>query len=359
MKRFILLALMCISLLGTSQPVFNASTIDIPPDLFAELKDAVVYQKVSQGFKVEHVTKTTVIKGKRTTQKWYVVKPKPVKVEGDTMVNAFGSYMLQLVRNYIHEYGYIPSDTNHYFLNNPRITFIQNGVTQVIPGSTASIVRKGSEWELKVIPEVLSHTAILNINGEYQFVEFGVDSLIKMGATYTQLQQWSSWSFKARIRDPKKYVTSFFPYIEQTPARLWNRTFFNGRQWNSGVPPLINSINSTFQPNTYRWKLYNDCVAPANQGTCAFCVGSFGMCAYNQTNKALAAALGVNLQIGSTPGYDATTNTFTYDPTREWCWMELQLECNQGQGKNEVNEIWINLKTGRISQRMPRASDNY
>lgn len=359
MKRFLFLTLMCLSLVGTSQPQFNASTIDIPPDLFSELKNAVVYQKVSQGFKVQPVTKTSIIKGKRTTQKYYVVKPNPVKVEGDTTVNAFGAYMLQMVRNYIHEFGCVPSDSNHFVLHKPRINFVQDGKPMVIPGYTTTIKRVGAEWEMKSVPEVISHTAILQVNGVYQFVEIGVDSLMKMGATYAQLQEWSTWTFKARNRDPNKYLTSMFTYIEQTPARLWNRTFFNGWQWNSGVPTLINSINSTFQPNTYRWKLYNDCVAPANQSTCVFCVGSMGMCAYTQTNKALSAAQGVNLQIGSSPGYDATTNTFTYDPTREWCWMELDLEGNQAQGKNESVQIWINLKTGRISQRMPRASDNY
>lgn len=340
MKQFLLALLFAlISFLSPGQaPTFGPPLVGLPDDLFASANNAVFTTRTMRQIEIVP-TSTKIVRGGVTTYRQSHTIRWNTKIR---TVQSVGVYGLNLVHDYVHEYGCAPKGSND------TATILQR------TNQECYLVKAGNAVRFHIITHPEEYTSLRSGKFEKHSRAY-VDSLCRavLKISIDEMESRARMTLSGTYRDPNTSITSLFAYATIEGGKVVNRTFISGRQWDSyNASNKLTANGRTGFGYMFQWRYLNGCtpdqtdVASLMEG-----FGNFGQCgktAWLERTDPLSASVSYTFGPAFSNG-----SIVTFDQSKS-PWVVLYLGEKPITGKEASTQCWLNLLTGECSTFAPR-----
>jgi len=331
-KIFNVLFMIAITLTSFAQPQWGHELLGLPEQLFEATENTQLNTRVQRMWTIEPTTTSTTRNGVTTKTTGHVVRwdTRARTTQGCTL------YGLNLIHDYYHG-GFKNMTTNDTAI------VLTNAIQELY------IVNKGSDFVIHLI----SHPATYqDLEGQKFFErsrEF-VDAAARrgLGISLEELESRGRLTFRGKYRDLNTHLCSFFPYAEIVGGQIINRTFINGKQWNTiNQGSLIKPDGRNGFGYMFQWRFRNECPLSGTSTGDMQGMGNLGQCGdsgWFDKNNPLATS--INYTFGSS--YSFALSNVTFDNSKKKV-VVLYLGETPITGKESSNQCRIDLDTGLVT----------
>jgi len=344
--------------------MINSELLKIPQELFDLCLDKCIQ------FKEEHkvtnrVTAKTVTAKKphKTIPTRFVTVTEKVWVDNITHSyknGVFGIGLLNMIAFYTLEFGY---------------TFKENVGTKWVfaKGERELTLDLGEKFTLSIYEGIESKTFITpittnNVRTELTSTYTVAELAAKLGSPEDEVRTWLNglgWVWNGVAVDTDTHVANVFSEIAKDGENVTADVLVNGKSFKDyNFGSLVFPFGQAGRDFVVDWVLYNEHVPPTSVPTLVIdeitgvttyvsplkwiSEGDMGEAARHRIpQKSDVKATAVKVVEGEVAGYDETTHTFTYNPSKQAV-LSFQPQLLPAQGKNDVYEVCIDLNTGDV-----------
>ncbi len=342
MKRFLFLIAMTLALASPSQ-TFDHNLLGMEEPVFNAANGVIFTQKTNLFLEIVPT---------QTTRNGVVTRGNTIRWNKNTSVtyNGRGSqcgiYGLNLMHDYIHSYNF-----TYDGVNDTSMVF-----------STKNQEAYWSENNGRVIFTVVTHpdryTSVRNDPANPSrktFVHFTrnqVDSLCQRiwKIDILEMERRSAMRFYGEYRDPATNMVSFFPYASIENGKVINKTFINGKPYDTvNLSNLRTANNRTGFSFMFKWRYLNGCALSGTSSGDMAGIGNMGECgASDWLERFDSKSQSVSFTTGPVFTNNKITNTVQFQLDKPK-YIILYLGEKPISGKESSNVCYVNIDTGLVS----------